>query len=46
MLDGEYTVFGEVTAGMDVIDAISEVGTAPGDRPLEDVKMTVSVIDN
>ncbi len=43
MLDAEYTVFGEVTVGMEVIDAIAAVQTAPGDRPLADVKMKVSV---
>jgi cyclophilin family peptidyl-prolyl cis-trans isomerase len=41
MLDAEYTVFGEVIVGLDVIDAITAVQTARGDRPLEDVKMTV-----
>lgn len=43
-LDGQYTVFGEVTKGMDVIDKIAAVQKAPGDRPTEDVKMTVTVI--
>jgi hypothetical protein len=28
---------------LDVIDAIAAVQTAPGDRPLQDVKMTVNV---
>ena len=36
-LDGGYTVFGEVVEGLDVIDKISEVKTAPGDRPVADV---------
>lgn len=43
-LDADYTVFGEVVEGMDVIDKIASVQTAPGDRPVEDVKMKVSVI--
>ena len=43
-LDMNYTVYGEVTKGLDVIDKIAAVKTAPGDRPLEDVKMTVTVI--
>src|SRR4051812_19073217 len=36
-LDGKHTVFGRVTSGMDVADAISQVATGPGDRPREDV---------
>ncbi len=44
MLDMEYTVFGEIVSGMDVIDKIASVQTAPGDRPIEDVKMKISVV--
>lgn len=44
MLDMEYTVFGEIVTGMDVIDKIAAVQTAPGDRPVSDVKMKVSVV--
>ena len=36
-LDREYTVFGEVIEGLDVVDAISVVDTNPADRPLQDV---------
>lgn len=36
-LDGDYTVFGEVLEGMDVVDKIAAVKTDPMDRPLEDV---------
>src|SRR5215813_14215167 len=32
-LDGKHTVFGEVTAGMDAVDAIEGTETGPGDRP-------------
>lgn len=43
-LDGQYTVFGEVVEGLDVIDKIAAVQTRPGDRPVQDVKMTVRVV--
>jgi cyclophilin family peptidyl-prolyl cis-trans isomerase len=36
-LDGQYTVFGEVTEGLEVIDAIATVATDRRDRPYEDV---------
>ena len=34
-LDGKHTVFGEVTDGMDTVDAIEATPTAAGDRPVE-----------
>jgi peptidyl-prolyl cis-trans isomerase B (cyclophilin B) len=34
-LDGKHTVFGEVTSGMDAVDAIEGTATGPGDRPTE-----------
>jgi peptidyl-prolyl cis-trans isomerase B (cyclophilin B) len=34
-LDGKHTVFGQVTAGMDAVDAIEGLPTDPRDRPLE-----------
>jgi cyclophilin family peptidyl-prolyl cis-trans isomerase len=43
-LDNAYTVFGEVVEGLDVIDKIAAVETAPGDRPKSDVKMKIKVI--
>lgn len=43
-LDDDYTVFGEVISGMDVIDKIAAVQTGPGDRPVKDVKMKITVI--
>lgn len=41
-LDNDYTVFGEVVEGIEVIDKIANVKTAPGDRPVKDVKMKIS----
>ncbi len=43
-LDGDYTVFGEVTEGLDVIDKIAAVQTAAGDKPVKDIKMTMKVL--
>ncbi len=43
-LDRNYTVFGEVIEGLDVIDKIADVKTLPGDRPETDVRMKVKVI--
>lgn len=43
-LDGQYTVFGEVIEGMDVVDAIQNVKTGRADRPIKNVvieKVTV-----
>jgi cyclophilin family peptidyl-prolyl cis-trans isomerase len=34
-LDGKHTVFGEVTGGMDAVDAIEQTATGAGDRPLD-----------
>lgn len=44
-LDGDYTVFGEVIEGLDVIDKIAAVKTDKNDRPLEDVRMQVKIIE-
>jgi peptidylprolyl isomerase/peptidyl-prolyl cis-trans isomerase B (cyclophilin B) len=38
-LDGEYTVFGEVVEGMDVVEKLEKVKTGAADRPVEDVKV-------
>ena len=45
-LDGEYTVFGEVLEGMDIVDKIQRVKTDRSDRPEDDVKIIkVEVLD-
>lgn len=44
-LDGDYTVFGQVIEGLDVIDKIAAVKTDKNDRPLEDIRMSVKIID-
>ncbi len=44
-LDGEYTVFGQIADGFDVIDKIAAVKTERGDKPVEDVKMTIEIIN-
>ena len=36
-LDGQYTVFGEITDGMEVLERIAAVATDSNDRPLQDV---------
>lgn len=43
-LDGKHTVFGEVTAGMDIVDAISQVAKDARDNPTEPVIITDVVI--
>ena len=36
-LDGQYTVFGEVIEGLEIVDKIAAVKTSEWDRPVEDV---------
>lgn len=46
-LDGGYTVFGELTEGLDVLDKIAKVDVDARNRPLEDVKIiSVEIINN
>ena len=45
-LDGEYTVFGEVTNGLNIVDKIAAVKTGKADRPVNDVIITkVTIIE-
>ena len=39
-LDKNYTVFGQVIDGMDVVDAISKVDTNSNDKPTSDITIT------
>jgi len=43
-LDSEYTVFGELVEGFDVLDKIAAVETDKYDRPISNIKMTMEVI--
>jgi len=43
-LDNDYTVFGEVVEGLEVIDKIATVPTGDADRPVEDVRMTIKIL--
>jgi cyclophilin family peptidyl-prolyl cis-trans isomerase len=44
-LDGNYTVYGELTQGLDVIDKIAAVQCDQNNRPLKDIKMTVTIVE-
>jgi peptidyl-prolyl cis-trans isomerase B (cyclophilin B) len=44
-LDGKHTVFGQVTAGMDAVDAIEAVPTGARDRPLDPPQIESIVLD-
>mgnify|MGYP006289831377 CR=1 FL=1 len=46
-LDGDYTVFGELVEGFDVVDKIAAVETNKkrGNKPLQDVTMTIEIIE-
>lgn len=42
-LDGNYTVYGEVVKGLEVVDKIAEQETGSADRPVQDIRMKVKV---
>ncbi len=44
-LDNDYTVFGQITDGLTVIDKIAAVEKGPSDRPVKDVKMTIKIVE-
>ena len=45
-LDGQYTVFGEVTDGLEVVEKIQGVKTSRADRPAEDVVvLSMAIVD-
>lgn len=44
-LDGTYTVFGEVIEGIEIIDKIAAVKTDKKDRPIDDLRMKVKLIE-
>ena len=46
-LDGTYTVFGEVTEGLEVVDKIASVSTDINDKPLTDIRiLSIKIIRN
>ena len=45
-LDQNYTVFGEVEEGLDVVEKIQLVRTQPGNRPVDDITMQISVLED
>lgn len=44
-LDGQYTVFGEVVRGLDVVEKIQNCATGASDRPKEDITMEVTIVE-
>ncbi len=43
-LDRNYTVFGEMISGFEVLDKLASVPTQPGDRPVENLKMQIKML--
>lgn len=44
-LDGQYTVFGEVTEGLDIVEQIQNVETGQADRPVQDLEIRVEIME-
>jgi cyclophilin family peptidyl-prolyl cis-trans isomerase len=44
-LDNDYTVFGEITSGFDVITKIASVEKDKSDRPVKEIKMTIKIVE-
>lgn len=44
-LDGQYTVFGEVEEGLDIVEMIQSSATGRSDRPLDDIEMRIIIIE-
>ncbi|MCF8231832.1 MAG: peptidylprolyl isomerase [Bacteroidales bacterium] len=44
-LDGEYTVFGEVVMGLQILERISKVKTGKKDRPVKPVTMEIKLLE-
>jgi len=44
-LDWNYTVFGEVTDGLEIIDKIAKVMTGKGDKPVNNATMSIKIIE-
>lgn len=43
-LDNQYTVFGEVVEGLDVVERIQQAKTNRNDRPINDISMTMEIM--
>jgi peptidylprolyl isomerase len=44
-LDNNYTVFGEITAGIEVLDKLAAANTDKNDRPIEDIRMKITIVE-
>ena len=43
-MDANYTVYGQVVAGIEVVDSIQGVQTDKNDRPVDDIKIIKATI--